>query len=213
MTASPGTEEFAANLALGHLGQPEIAAMSDPTTRARKIRQFFPVARDELQRDGQWNFATAWIAPAMDPVAGIGFLKNRFALPADCLRVRLVKDCVSHEWAVESAQAAVGGVPVETMILVTNQTAPIVCINRRVTSVRLWDAMFLPAFAYLLASYCARSFGKSKEWGDAMRAQALLAKGDAAAIDGKEGGPRREIPETSWSQARRGPRRGGRFLR
>ena len=45
MVASIGTEEYAANLALGHLGQAEIALMSDATTRARKMRQFFPVAR------------------------------------------------------------------------------------------------------------------------------------------------------------------------
>lgn len=187
--------------------------MSDVTTRARKVRQFFAAARDELQRDGQWNFCTAWVAPAKDPVASIGPLENRFAMPADCLRVRSVRDCLDHEWAVETAQAAVGGVDVEVMILVTNLDAPTVCYNRRVTSVRLWDSMFVQAFGKLLASYMARAFGKSKEWGDALRAEALTAKGEAKAIDGKEGRPSRERPETSWAAARRGPSRGGRWLR
>ena len=37
MTAPFGTEEFAANLALRHLGQPEIASLQgDATTRERK---------------------------------------------------------------------------------------------------------------------------------------------------------------------------------
>lgn len=177
--------------------------MSDATTRARKIRQFFPVARDEMQRAHPWNFCTAWIAPARDPVASIGPLVNRFALPADCLGVRSVRDAGDDEWAVETAQADVAGVPVEVMILVTNLAAPTVCIARRVTNVRLWDAMFLPAFGYLLASYLATSFGKSRQWGVDMRQAAMAKAAEAETVDSKEARARTR-PETSWSAARRG---------
>jgi len=213
MTAAFGTEEYAANLALGHLGQPEIASMQDATTRARKIRQFFPAARDEMLRHKPWNFATAWIEPAADPVQSPGPLKNRYALPADCLRVRFIKGDNRREWAVETAQADVGGVPVEAMILVTNITGPVICYTRRITAVRLWDSMFLTAFGYMLAAYCATSIDKSKEWGDSMRAAAIAQAGDAAGVDAKERGGEQCRPETSWERARRGRGFSGRHLR
>lgn len=213
MTAVFGTEEYAANLALGHLGQPEIAAMADATTRARKVRQFFPLARDAMLRHKPWNFATAWIAPAADPVQGIGDLLLRYPLPADCLRVRFIKGDNRREWAIESAVASVGGVPVETSILATNIVSPTVCYTRQVTAVRLWDDMFLDAFGYMLASYLATALGRSRELGDSMRAAALKAAGDAAGVDAKERGGEQCRPETSWMQARRGYGFSGRRLR
>lgn len=213
MTAAFGTAEFAANLALGHLGLSEIAQMSDATTRARKIRQFFPVARDATLRLKEWNFATAWDAPAADPVQSIGTLKLRFPLKEDCLRVRFIKGDNRREWAIESAAAAVAGVDVEVMILVTNIADPTVCYTRRVTSVRLWDPLFLDGFGYMLAGYCATSVGKSATWGDAMKKQAESAVGIAATVDAKERGGEQCRPETSWSRARRGYGFSGRHLR
>lgn len=214
MTATFGTEEYAANLAMGHLGQAEIASMSDTTTRARKVRQFFPAARDEMLRHKPWNFATAWNTPAADPVQSLGPLKIRYVLPNDCLRVRFIKGDNRREWAIESAAAAIGGVDVEAMLLVTNITAPVVCYTRRVTAVRLWDSMFLTAFGYMLAGYCATALGKSATWGAEMKAQAKAEAGDAATVDAKEAnGEERCRPETSWVRARRGRGFSGRHLR
>ena len=204
MTAAFGTEEYAANLALGHLGQPEIASMNDKTTRARKIRQFFAVARDDLQRHKPWNFCTAWVTPAADKVASPGHLKIRYVLPEDCLRVRFIKGDNRREWEIESGAAALGGADVEASILVTNIVVPVICYSRRVTSVRLWDAMFLTSFGYVLAGYCATSLGKSREWGDDMIAKGKQTTADASAISAKERGGEHIRPETSWVRARRG---------
>lgn len=206
MTAAFGTEEFAANLALGHLGQPEIASMNDTTTRARKVRQFFPVARDHLQRDKQWNFCKAWVTPAMDPVPSLGHLKSRYLMPDDCLRVRFIKGDNRRSWDIESGQADNGGVAVEAVVLVTNIAQPTVCYSRRVTAVRLWDALFLPAFGYMLAGYLATSLGKSREWGADMKAQALAMESGAATIDAKERGGLQRRPETRLELIRRGAR-------
>lgn len=213
MTAAFGTEEFAANLALGHLGQPEIAAMSDSTTRARKVRQFFPVARDAMLRHKPWNFATAWISPAADPVQGLGDLKLRYPLPVDCLRVRYIKGDNRRDWAIESSVASVGGVAVETSILVTNIVSPTVCYTRQIAAVRLWDSMFLDAFGYMLASYLATALGRSQSTADDMKAKALSATVDAAGIDGKERGGEQCRPEPSWARSRRGYGASGRYLR
>lgn len=211
MTAAVGTEEFAANLALGHLGQPEIASMLDTNLRARKVRQFFPVARQATLRLKPWNFATGWVQPAQDPVQSLGNLKLRFAMPAECLRVRYIKGDNRREWDIESGSASVAGVPVEVMILVTNITDPTVCYTKDVTAPRLWDSLFLDGFGFMLASYLAESLGRSREMGEQMRQRAEQTVGDAATVDAKE---RRQTcrPETSWETARRGRGFSGRRL-
>lgn len=211
MTAAVGTEEFAANLALGHLGQPEIALMSDATTRARKVRQFFPVARQAVLRLKPWNFATGWVQPAQDPVQSLGHLKLRFPLPAECLRVRFIKGDNRREWDVESGSASVGGVPVEVMILVTNISDPTVCYTKDVTVPRLWDSLFLEAFGFMLAGHLAESLGRSRELGEQMRQRAEGSVAGAATIDAKERG-RQHRPETSWEITRRGRGFSGRRL-
>lgn len=218
MTAPFGTDEYAANLALGHLGQPEIASMAETTTRARKIRQFFPLARDATLRLKDWNFATAWIQPAADPVAGLGDLTIRYPLDDDCLKVRFIKGDNRRPWAIEGGTADVGGVgvEVEAMVLVTNIVAPTICITRRVTAMRLWDPLALEGFGYVLASYCATSLGKSASWADDMMKKAEAKVSTAATIDSRENNSDPQCrPETSWEAARRGRRggyRGGGFL-
>jgi hypothetical protein len=212
MTAAIGTEEYAANLALGHLGQPEIASMLDTTTRARKARMFFPTARQALLRRKPWNFATAWIEPAQDPVQSLGHLKLRFPLPADCLRVRYIKGDNRREWDVETGAAGVAGVDVEVMILVTNISGPTVCYTRDVKAPRLWDSLFLDAFGLELAGYMAESLGRSRELGAEMRQRAEQMISETASVDAKER-RQRHRPETSWETTRRGRGFSGRFLR
>jgi len=211
MTAAVGTEEFAANLALGHIGQPEIASMSDATTRARKVRQFFPVARQATLRLKHWNFATSWIQPAQDPVQSLGHLKLRFPMPAECLRVRFIKGDNRCEWDVESGIATLAGVPVEQIILVTNITDPTVCYTRDITLPRLWDSLFLETFGLELAGHLAESLGRGRELGEAMHQRAKEKVSDAATVDAKE---RRQHcrPETSWEATRRGRGFSGRRL-
>jgi hypothetical protein len=212
MTAAIGTEEYAANLALGHLGQPEIALMSDATTRARKMRLFFPAARRSTLRLKHWNFATGWAQPARDPVQSLGHLKLRFPLPADCLRVRYIKGDPRREWDVESGAASVGGVDAEVMILVTNINDPTVCYTKDVPAPRLWDDLFLEAFALMLAGLGAESLGRSRELGAELQKRAEDKISGAATVDAKE--RRKECrPETSWEAMRRGGGFSGRYLR
>lgn len=206
MTAAVGTDEFAANLALGHLGEPEIAAMSDLSKRARKIRQFFAPARDELLRRNDWNFASAWHIPAADTVPGLGPFKIRYPMPAYCVRVREVAGCAGEHWQIESAVADVAGAAVNVEILVTNLTSPTVRITRNDIPVRLWDALFLSAYAHMLASYLATSLGKSQTTAERHEAKAMEIIVSAATIDSKEQGRQHRKPETSWSIARRGGR-------
>lgn len=208
--AAAGTEEYAANLALGHLGQPAIALMAENSTRARAVRQFFAVARDTALRLKWWNFATAWVVPAMDPVAGIHpTLTKRYTLPDDCVRVRFVDDSAEDEWAIESGLADVGGVQVETTYLVSSLDAPKLCYTRRVSTVRLWDPLFQLAFSYVLASLACRKLGRDEAFADSLMAKARDVQLDAGGIDSKEKAREGNKPEPSYLSARRGVRRRG----
>lgn len=204
MTALGGTEEYAANLAMGHLGQREIATLSDNNTRARAVRQFFAIARDATLRLKWWNFATAWVTPAADAVAGNGVLTVRYLLPADCIRVRFVEGALEDSWAIENARVAIGGVEVEAGILVTDIAAPNVCYTRRVESVRLWDVLFLEQFGYELAACCARKLGRSAAYANTLRATAAEKLRIAGGVDSKEKAREPARPETGWAAARRG---------
>ncbi|MBR0700173.1 hypothetical protein JQ599_09700 [Bradyrhizobium diazoefficiens] len=186
--------------------------MADATTRARKVRQFFPVARQATLRLKAWNFATAWVQPGQDPVQSLGHLKLRFPMPADCLRVRFIKGDNRREWDIETGSAVLGGVDVETLILVTNIADPTVCYTRDVKPPRLWDSLFLDGFGFMLAGYLAESLGRSRELGAEMRQRAAQMVGEAATVDAKE---RRQQcrPETSWETTRRGRGFSGRYLR
>lgn len=203
MTAAVGTKEYVANLAMGHLGQREIATLSDNNTRTRAVRTFFDAARDATLRLKHWNFATAWARPAADTVDGIGPLTKRFPLPPDCLRVRFVQDASEDSWAVESARVTVGGAPVEVMVLVTSSTAPLVCYTRRIEEPRLWDSLFVEQFGYELAALCARKCGRSINYAGTLRATAAAKLSTAGGVDSKEKSRERR-DETSWLAARRG---------
>lgn len=204
MVALGGTEEYAANLAMGHLGQREIATLSDNNTRTRAVRQFFAIARDATLRLKWWNFATAWVTPAEDATAGTGKLTRRFAMPADCIRVRFVEGADEDSWAIENAKVTVAGVLVEATILVTDFAAPNVCYTRRVEEVRLWDPLFLEQFGYELGANCARKCGKSTAYAASLRATAAEKLRIAGGIDSKEKAREPVRPETGWAAARRG---------
>jgi len=204
MTARAGTETAAANLALGHAGQPEIADLSDNNTRARAVRQFFSITRDSLLREKWWSFAKGWITPAADPVQSRGPLRIRYVLPDDCVRVRYLQGIGDGAWDIESAVADMGGAQAETSVLVTNVVAPVVAITRRVVFVRLWDPVFLDAFAMELASRAHRKLGKSGAWASTMHAAAMERIATASAIDSKESSREKVVREASWAAARRG---------
>lgn len=207
MPASPGTPEYAANLALGHLGVPEIASLKDQTTRARKARQFFASARDALLRRKDWNFASSWFTPARDPVDSIGPFKGRYPMPSDCVAVREMMDRDSSAWQVESGQVTLANASVTATIVVTNEPSPVIRYTRRIENVALWDALFIEAFGYFLAADLATALGKSQSTSDKWRSLGEDKVPLAAKVDSKEQSRSRHRPPTSWEVARRRPLR------
>lgn len=192
------SEEDAANLALDLLREESITSINDDNVRARTARRWFGSARDEALQRTDWNFATAWCEPAMDPTAVPGPLKKRYPLPEDCITVRFVDGLCNDDWDVQNAAIA-GDPPTEVNALVTNADAPVVCYTRRVESVRLWSPEFLVAFAKILAGYMAPKFGKSS---DNLEAVADVKFSRASTRDAREKAATEISYDTSWIAAR-----------
>jgi hypothetical protein len=214
MTARAGTEVEAANLALGHLGRDGIASLDDNSTRARAVRTFFASVRDALQQKENWGFCTGYDTPAeMPPPAGgwPGPFKKRYALPADCLKVRSVECSGANEWEVLSDAADPAGSEAEVKVLATNLTAPKVCYTRLIAAVRLWSPKFLTAFSHELAAAIAPKLTGSTAKADSERNFARAEIDDAAVEDGKERSRREVSRNTSWLAARRRGGARGRF--
>lgn len=202
----PTTEEGVANLALGLLQESPIASLDDDNPRARRAKQWFAIARDETLREKDWNFATAYVTPAAEATAGPGVLETRYALPADCVKVRSVEDLAADEWALESLVKTVSGAAVEVTALVANITAPNICYTRRVTNFSVWDPQAIVAFSKRLAAYMAPAFGKSFDESDAMEKSADRKISAAATTDAREKARTTISRDTSWTRSRTGGR-------
>jgi hypothetical protein len=213
-TARAGTEVEAANLALSDLGRPGITSLDDNSTRARAVRTNFASARDAILQQHNWGFATGYVTPAevTPPAAGWpGPFKKRYALPADCLKVRFVTDSGANDWEVLSAPADPSGSDAEVKVLATNLSAPQVCYTRLISTVRLWSGQFLKAFRHELASSIAPLVTGSTAKADSETAKASAAVSDAALEDGKEKSRRTVSRRTSWLNSRRVGGARGRF--
>jgi len=197
------TETAAANLALGLIKEPPIGDMAElDQPVAEACRNWFGVARDEVLRREDWNFASAWVQPAMDTTASAGPLKNRYPMPPDCLKVREIDEADEDEWKVQNETIKLAGVDVEQVVLVTNLNSPLVRYTKRVTNVALWDPQFLVGFAGQLGEYLGPLLGRSSTTTD--RAAALAdRKIDAGATsDAREGSRGQVSRSTSWTRAR-----------
>ncbi|MBN9458467.1 MAG: hypothetical protein J0I54_17695 [Bosea sp.] len=205
--ARAASETEAANGALAEIGEPPIASLDEPRAAARVCKSRFHDVRDALLREADWNFATAWVIPGMDPAPALGRLKNRYVLPPDCVKVRFVVGLETDEWAVEAASVAPTASPILGGVLVTNATAPNICYTRIVAQPVLWDALFLQVFQKRLGAAIAPRIGRSQAIAGRLNGEAAALLKPAKRRDSQEKA-RTELPRiTSWLAARYGGRR------
>lgn len=209
MAARASTEAQAATGALKHCLQPPIASLDDNSIRARACKRSFGAARDLLLSRRDANFASRWISPAASVTAATGRFAYQFPLPADCIRVREVEDHDEDDWDVTVEKIVDGaGATVEVKVLHTDATNPKLRYTRRVEDVAQWDAEFLVAFEYLLASFMPELTHDpaldEKNLGNAEGYFDIQSKSDA-----REGARKQRSRTTSWISSRHGGRRTG----
>jgi hypothetical protein len=149
-------------------------ALSGPLTGATKAQRLYIANWDLIRRtaleNGEWNFATERVILAADPTAPIFGPANRFALPADYIRLANVDDMDLNAWKIESNPA--GGL---WLLSDDDSTLNLKYIADK-TDESLYSATFKRACALLAAELLHPSItqSESKRNATAGRAEGML---------------------------------------
>lgn len=169
------------NVALSHLGEARINALSDDTARARACALHYLPVLKEVLRSHRWNFAVSRVEIAPDgtaPAFGWGY---QFTLPADCLRVLEVNDSeagdwISDEWIIEGRK------------LLTNAATLRLIYLRDVDDEALTDPLFAQAFGLKLAVALSEGIrGTTGKTGDLLQIYQNVTAPLARRVDANEG--------------------------
>ncbi len=165
------------NLALSHIGDPaDISAIEPPdgSVQAEHCARFYPIARDQLLASHPWGFATKRIVGAVlstsELPASWGYA---YAFPNPCLAVTDVflpdatDDLAPQNFIGETLQDG-------TRVIFTNAGNAVLRYVVPITDTTKFSALFITAFARLLASYLAGPIIKGKEGRAEAKAQRLL---------------------------------------
>lgn len=136
------------NLALARLGESPIQSLDEGTVPANTAKLLFDSARRSALRDFNWSFALATASLARLVETPVDF-RYAYALPADCIRAIRLRG--ERSFVVRGNR------------LFTNDGAPVLEYVSDVTDESKFDAKFVEAFTYKLASELAMSVKGSSE--------------------------------------------------
>ena len=188
------------NLALSHLGAYSITSLTDSTRKeSRECNILYDTARDSVLRDNVWSFATKRLALALlsDTYSGWTYA---YQYPTDCLNIiRIHNDytpvsnlnyCWNHseyrdpgkvEFEVASDSA------LSNKIILTNKSDAELIYTGRVTDANMFDAEFIDALSWRLASELALPLKGSLQLSQSLFQVYLMKSGQARAASVNEG--------------------------
>ena len=194
--ASGASEVSICNLALSHLGEASITALSDNTKPARECNRLYAITRDMELRSHNWNFAMKRTMLASDPTDPSWGYDKRYTLPVDLMRV--VEVDFDEDWRVEAGELADEG----ARFLLTNLSGPIyIRYVARVTDPSVFDTLFINALAARLAVDLAVPLTQNSTIRQGAERTHLRATQQAKAFDAIESSPRK-FPEPLWLSRR-----------
>ena len=188
------------NMALGWLGAPPIAALTEKRPEAIYASQYYDSALEQTLRDHRWNFAQRRrrLAALDVPDGYQGIYENAYALPVDCLHAHTVLDAAENTFPFIVALAEDGG----SKIVLTNVASAYLAYTALVTVPELYDPNFVRAMSRRLAADIAVPILKN----NAQKVQEAETLYDreltrAKLADYREGKPEEE-EDVSWIAAR-----------
>ena len=188
------------NMALGWLGAPPIAALTEKRPEAIYASQYYDSALEQTLRDHRWNFAQRRrrLAALDVPDGYRGIYENAYALPVDCLHAHTVLDAAENTFPFIVALAEDGG----AKIILANVASAYLAYTALVTVPELYDPNFVRALSRRLAADIATPVLKN----NAQKVQEAETLYDrelmkAKLADYREGKPEDE-EDVSWIQAR-----------
>lgn len=169
------------NVALSHLGEARIDALSDDTARARACALHYQPVLKEVLRSHRWNFAVARDEIDADPTGPAFGWGYQYSLPEDCLRVLEVNDSeagdwISDEWTIEGRK------------LLTNAATLRLVYIRDLDDEALTDPLFAQAFGLKLAVALTESIrGSTGKTGELLQVYQNVTAPLARRVDANEG--------------------------
>ena len=190
------------NMALGWLGAPPIAALTEKRPEAIYASLYYDSALEQTLRDHRWNFAQRRrrLAALDVPDGYQGIYENAYALPVDCLHAHTVLDAAENTFPFIVALAEDGG----SKIVLTNAASAYLAYTALVTVPELYDPNFVRPLSRRLAADIAVPILKN----NAQKVQEAETLYDreltrAKLADYREGKPEDE-EDVSWIKARTG---------
>lgn len=176
------------NKGLRYLGGEEILSLDQESRGARLCSQYYAEVRDELLEEHHWNFAGRYVALALLPQVPLFGYARAYQLPADCLRVRKMRDDADFE-------------VVENRVLYTDAAPAEAVVTIRVTDPTKFPALFAEVLARKLAAELAVPLMNSSKLEQSMMTKYVNALERAKQMDASEGA---SDPEESndWVRAR-----------
>lgn len=172
------------NNALNYLGQQSIQSVDEQNDRARKCKQFYNVARQELLRKQDWGFAQEEIE--LDKLPKEDYLGRRYvyAYPTNALFIKRIysEECIRLRRNFEYRVAVLDG----QKVICTNERKPKAIITKDVQDTTLFDVTFKEALSYLLASKVAMALTGDTQMVSLAMQQFQLAINDATLVNKQE---------------------------
>lgn len=166
------------NLALAHIGQRPILALTDNSNEARKCLLYYDLAKDSVLRAHNWNFAKSIEPLALiseEQIPGWDFL---YARPANCLFVRRVfnESNVKESLPSEFMQFKT---PLNKKAIATNVDSAYAEFTRKITDPTDFDPVFIEALSFKLASLLSKTLTGDLSQSDRMEGRFLMQISDA----------------------------------
>lgn len=204
------------NLALANIRAQSINSLNDQSVQAQYCKLKYPVARDAVLREHDWNWAHRIAPLAVLSSVDIFNWVYAYAYPSDCLRInRLVPNYEANvsgtsglTWRPEYQRETASDitafkVPYEiflesdTKVIASNYESLRCDYRARITNTEHYDPMFVEALSWKLAAELAIPV-IGADAGRAIRSDSLslyqgyLAEAKAANLNEKAPGPQRE---------------------
>lgn len=152
-----------ANLALSRLGGYRIQSFSDATKEAREASLHYPLMRDSVLEDHDWDFARKRTLLALLATTYTGWA-YAYQYPIDCLVARSIISSVdangisqfSEETGLPSAGKAeyevISNAAMNSRVILTDKASAELVYTGKVTDANMFSPLFVNALAWRLAS-------------------------------------------------------------
>lgn len=137
------------NKALDKLGHKAIMSLDDGVKGANLCKRNWSSIRDEVLRDGAWNFATVRTTTAPDTETPSWGFSYQHSLPANCLKVIEVLDLSVNEFRIEQRK------------ILTDEDVLYIRYVKSETDPNQYDSLFINAVATRLAIELCESLTQS----------------------------------------------------